>query len=505
MKEKKQGKVYIVGAGCGDAELITWKGLRLLRQCDVVLYDDLSAARLLEETKEDCEKISVGKRFGKHSAAQEEINALLVEKAKEGRNVVRLKGGDPFVFGRGGEEIRALQAAGVPYEEVPGITSAVAVPAAAGIPVTHRKLARSFHVITGHTAENGLPEDFETLARLNGTLVFLMGLHHLEEIAEGLLKNGKSPDTPVAVVSRGATAAQRTVRAPLEEIVPTVYSAGLEAPAVIIVGAVAALDFSGTIAKELQGVRIGVTGTRSIVRKLRKGLEELGAEVMEMEISRLIPYTQGDALAAALQGQGWLVFTSPNGVEVFFAGMQERRQDIRTLAGWKFAVIGPGTARALEKKGIFPAYMPEKYNIESLAAGLCKAVRQGGEVLILRAEQGSPVLTERLAATGIPFQEIKLYDIAVDRERLAAAREKAGEMDFITFASGSGVRNFLEDGGRLAKGVRAVCIGQATAEVLREYGYDSAVAEESSAEGVLRAVLREWEKFRTEGGWRGFV
>ena len=211
MKEKKPGKVYIVGAGCGDAELITWKGLRLLRQCDVVLYDDLSAARLLEETKEGCEKIPVGKRFGKHSAAQEEINVLLVEKAKEGRNVVRLKGGDPFVFGRGGEEILALQAAGVPYEEVPGITAAVAVPAAAGIPVTHRKLARSFHVITGHTAENGLPEDFETLARLDGTLVFLMGLHHLEEIAEGLLKNGKSPDTPAAVVSRGATAAQRVV------------------------------------------------------------------------------------------------------------------------------------------------------------------------------------------------------------------------------------------------------------------------------------------------------
>ncbi len=505
MKEKKPGKVYIVGAGCGDAELITWKGLRLLRQCDVVLYDDLSAARLLEETKEGCEKIPVGKRFGKHSAAQEEINVLLVEKAKEGRNVVRLKGGDPFVFGRGGEEILALQAAGVPYEEVSGITAAVAVPAAAGIPVTHRKLARSFHVITGHTAENGLPEDFETLARLDGTLVFLMGLHHLEEIAEGLLKNGKRPDTPAAVVSRGATAAQRVVHAPLGEIAAAVRAAGLEAPAVIIVGAVAGLDFSGTIAKELQGVRIGVTGTHSIVRKLREGLEELGAEVTEMEISCLMPYAQGDALAAALHGQGWLVFTSPNGVEIFFAGMQERRQDIRTLAGWKFAVIGPGTARALAKRGIFAAYMPEQYNVESLAAGLCEAARQDKEVLILRAEQGSPVLTEHLAAAGIPFREIKLYDIAVDRERLSAAREKAEEMDFITFASGSGVRNFLEDGGKLPEGVRAVCIGQATAEVLREYGYDSVTAEESSAEGILRAVLWEREKLHTEGGRGGFV
>lgn len=491
MKDK-QGKVFIVGAGCGEAELITWKGLCLLRQCDVVLYDDLSAARLLEETKEDCEKIPVGKRFGKHSAAQEEINALLVEKAGEGRDVVRLKGGDPFVFGRGGEEILALQAAGIPYEVVPGITAAVAVPAAAGIPVTHRKMARSFHVITGHTAENGLPEDFGTLARLEGTLVFLMGLHHLEEIAGGLLKNGKSPDTPAAVVSRGATAAQRVVRAPLGRIAAAVRAAGLEAPAAIIIGAVAGLNLSGTVQKGLRGARVGVTGTRSIVRKLRERLEGLGAEVTEMEISRLTPYAQADAIAAALQGHGWIVFTSPNGVEVFFAGLKERRQDIRTLAGWKFAVIGSGTARALEQKGIFPAYMPGKYDVESLAAGLCETARGDGELLILRAEQGSPVLTERLAAAGLAFREIKLYDIAVDRERLAAAREKAEEMDFITFASGSGVRNFFEGGGALPEGVRAVCIGEATAGVLREYGYDAAVAEEASAEGVIKAVLQEW-------------
>lgn len=491
MMEKRQGQVFIVGAGCGDAELITWKGLRLLRQCDVVLYDDLSAARLLEETKAGCEKIPVGKRFGKHSAAQEEINALLVEKAREGKDVVRLKGGDPFVFGRGGEEILALQAAGIPYEEVSGISAAVAVPAAAGIPVTHRKLARSFHVITGHTAENGLPEDFETLAHLEGTLVFLMGLHHLEEIAEGLQKYGKSPQTPAAVVSRGATATQRVVRAPLEEIAPAARAAGLEAPAVIIVGATAALDFSATLPKALQGVRVGVTGTHSIVQKLRQGLEALGAAVTEMEISRLIPYPQTEGLAAALCGQGWLVFTSPNGVEVFFAGLKERRQDIRTLAGWKFAVIGRGTARALEKYGIFPAYLPEEYCVESLAAGLCEAVRQNEKVLVLRAEQGSPVLTERLAAAGIPFREIKLYDIAVDGERLSAAREKAGEMDFITFASGSGVRNFLEGGGRLPEGARAACIGQATADVLRGYGYDAIVAKEATAESLVAAIYEE--------------
>lgn len=490
-ERKKAGTVYLVGAGCGDAELITWKGLRLLRQCDVVLYDELCAAGLLEETKAGCEKISVGKRFGKHSAAQEEINALLLEKAAAGKMVVRLKGGDPFVFGRGGEEILALQAVQVPYETIPGITAATAVPAAAGIPVTHRKAARSFHVVTGHTADGSPPENMETLARLEGTLVFLMGLHHLEEIADGLMEHGKSPDTPAAVISRGATAAQETVRAPLGELAEAARAEGLEAPAVIVIGATAGLDFSDTALRPLRGVRVGVTGTHALVRKLCGALEEMGAEPVGMEISSIVPYAQEGALAAALQGQGWLVFTSPNGVGIFLDGLKRMRQDIRKIAGWRIAVIGPGTAQALEKVGIYPAYMPERYDVESLAAGLCDVARREEEILILRAEQGSPVLTGRLAEEGFCFREIKLYDVAVDERRLAAAWEKAGEMDYITFASGSGVRNFFAGGRVLPEGVRVACIGAATAEVLREHGYGAIVAREASTQGIVAAILEE--------------
>ncbi|MBQ3614928.1 MAG: uroporphyrinogen-III C-methyltransferase, partial [Anaerotignum sp.] len=233
------GKVYLVGAGCGDPELITWKGLNLLRKCDVVLYDDLVVPKLLEEAKKDCERIFVGKRYGKHSLPQNETNDLLIEKAKEGKMVVRLKGGDPFVFGRGGEEVLALQAENIPYEVVSGVTSSIAVPAAAGIPVTHRKIARSFHVITGHTAAEGettLTENLDTLAKLEGTLVFLMGLHHLEEIVDGLLQGGKDADIPAAVISRGTTPQQKTVRANLSELAAKVREAKLEAPAVIVIG-----------------------------------------------------------------------------------------------------------------------------------------------------------------------------------------------------------------------------------------------------------------------------
>ncbi|MBQ2924613.1 MAG: uroporphyrinogen-III C-methyltransferase, partial [Anaerotignum sp.] len=318
------GKVYLVGAGCGDPELITWKGLNLLRKCDVVLYDDLVAPKLLEETKKDCEWIFVGKRYGKHSLPQKETNALLIEKAKEGKTVVRLKGGDPFVFGRGGEEILALQAENIPYEVVSGVTSSIAVPAAAGIPVTHRKMARSFHVITGHTAADGettLTENLDVLAKLEGTLVFLMGLHHLEEICEGLINGGKNEKTPAAVISGGTTPRQKTVRANLGELAEKTREAELEAPAVIVIGETAGMDFAGTIPRPLYGVKIGVTGTKSITRKMRDRLEEMGAAVTEMDYSTIVPYRENTHLEAELQRVSdypWAVFTSPNGVEIFF-------------------------------------------------------------------------------------------------------------------------------------------------------------------------------------------
>lgn len=498
---RETGRVYLVGAGCGDPRLITWRGLELLRKCDAVLYDDLAAAKLLEETKPACEKICVGKRFGRHSLPQEETNALLIEKAKEGKMVVRLKGGDPFVFGRGGEEILALQAENIPYEVIPGVTSAVAVPAAAGIPVTHREIARSFHVITGHRAAGGeltLAEELETLAKLEGTLVFLMGLHQMEEITQGLIQNGKDPHTPAAVISQGTTPKQRTVRAELGELAAKVRQANLEAPAVIVIGETAGMELKTTIPYPLHGVKIGVTGTRTITRKLRDRLEALGAEVTEMDYSTLVPYQENTDLEKALariEAYPWAVFTSPNGVDIFFAYLQKLRMDVRALAGLRFAVIGTGTAAALEKRGIYPAYLPERYDVESLAKGLCRIVKKGETILVLRAEQGSEILTETLDRAGMTYRDVKLYDIFVDEEKRRIANEGAKDMDFITFASGSGVRGFLENGGTIPAGTKAVCIGASTTKMLKKYGeYDKITAETFNVEGVIEAIVREVQK-----------
>ncbi|MGN0133524.1 MAG: uroporphyrinogen-III C-methyltransferase, partial [Anaerotignum sp.] len=448
--------------------------------------------------KQDCEQIFVGKRYGKHSLPQEETNALLVEKAKEGKTVVRLKGGDPFVFGRGGEEILALQGAEIPYEVISGVTSSIAVPAAAGIPVTHRKTARSFHVITGHTAAGGettLTENLDTLAKLEGTLVFLMGLHHLEEITQGLLLGGKDAHTPAAVISNGTTPQQKTVRAKLGDLAAEVRKAELEAPAVIVIGETAGLNFTGTIPHPLHGVKIGVTGTKSITRKLRDRLEELGAEVTEMDYSTLVPYQENKMLEEVLERVSeypWAVFTSPNGVDIFFDYLKKLKLDIRALAGLKFAVIGTGTAAALEKRGIYPAYLPEKYDVESLAKGLCQMVGKEEKLLILRAEQGSEILTEVLDAAEMTYTDVKIYDILVDEEKCRTANEKVREMDFITFASGSGVRGFMENGGTIPEGTKAVCIGTSTRKMLKKYGdYEKITAETFNVDGVVEAILKE--------------
>ena len=495
------GKVYLVGAGCGDSELITWKGLNLLRKCDVVLYDDLVASKLLEETRQNCELIFVGKRYGKHSLPQNETNDLLIEKAKEGKTVVRLKGGDPFVFGRGGEEVLALQAENIPYEVISGVTSSIAVPAAAGIPVTHRKVARSFHVITGHTAAGGettLTENLDVLAKLEGTLVFLMGLHHLEEICDGLMQGGKSPQIPAAVISKGTTPEQKIIRANLGELAAKVREAKLEAPAVIVIGETAELDFTGTIPRPLYGVKIGVTGTKSITRKLRDRLEEMGAAVTEMDYSAIVPYRENPCLEKELQeisDYPWAVFTSPNGVEIFFDYLKKLKFDVRKLAHLQFAVIGTGTAAALEKRGIYASYLPEKYDVESLAKGLCKTVKKEEKILILRAEQGSEILTEVFDEAGMTYTDVKIYDIHVNEDKRRFANEKAQEMDFITFASGSGVRGFMENGGSIPAGTKAVCIGSSTAKMLKKYGdYEKITAETFNVDGVVEIILKEVAK-----------
>ena len=358
----REGKVYLVGGGCGDAGLVTLKALKALQSCDTVVYDSLLADELLQWTKPACEKIYVGKRYGCHSRKQDEINALLVEKAREGKTVVRLKGGDPYVFGRGGEEFMAVREAGIRCEEIPGITSAIAAPAAAGIPVTHRGLSDSVTVVTGTAAGTGghaeLRLDFQTLAQLTGTLVILMGMHHLAEIVTGLLAAGKDRNTPCAIIMEGTTGRQRVVRSPLLELPARAAKQGITSPAVIVVGVVAKLELTaGEKEREtlpLSGISVGVTGTAHFAQRLSCVLREKGADLCDMSFMEIVPT---ESALPDFADYGWLVFTSLNGVQVFLEKMRRERRDLRTLHDKKIAVIGPGTASALQEAGIYEDYM----------------------------------------------------------------------------------------------------------------------------------------------------
>lgn len=485
------GRVYLVGAGCGDAGLITLRGLDLLRSCDAVVCDDLVDPALLDAAPDGAERICMGKRSGRRSAPQEEISARLIDLARQGRTVVRLKGGDPFVFGRGGEEILALQAAGIPYEEVPGVTSPVAIPALAGIPVTHRGLSRSVHIVTANTADSldGLPDFLDGLAKLPGTLVFLMGLARLPEIASRLQAAGMDPDTPAAVVSGGNAPRPRAVRGTLRDIAEKSARAGMEPPATIVVGAVAAMNLSPTIEKPLAGVTVALTGTAAVTDKLRRGLEALGAGTFPAERSRVeeMPFDL-DASRLCDGSRRWIVFTSANGVRIFFRRLIEEGGDLRGFHGCRFAVIGAATAEALAGYGIRADLCPEVYTVEALGRLLAEAVPPGEEILLYRSRRGNPALAETLSATHA-LRDIPVYDLTADPRTAERARARLEDADYIVFASGSGVELYFRQQGALPARAVPVCIGGVTARALearadRPYLLAKAV----SAQGIVDAI-----------------
>lgn len=511
-----EGKVYLAGGGCGDAELLTLKALKALQKCDTLIYDSLVSEELLQWTKPDCEKIYVGKRYGCHSRGQLEINALLIKKAREGKTVVRLKGGDPYVFGRGGEEFMALRDAGVRCEVIPGITSAIAVPAAAGIPVTHRGLSDSVTVVTGTAAKTGggekLQLDFHALAQLKGTLVILMGMHHLAEIVVGLLAAGKDRLTPCAVIMEGTTDRQRVVRAPLFELPARVAERGITSPAVIVVGAVAKLELlveeygAETEGRKqaLAGVTVGVTGTAHFAKKLSAMLREKGAQPWDMSFMEIMPTQES---LPDFADYDWLVFTSPNGVRVFLDKMRWEQRDRRTLSAQKIAVIGSGTAEAFEEAGIYADYMPEIYDSQHLSEGLThiileeqaqdgpdgegrcqKAGGQGGHcpVLFLRAKQGSDVLPQTFRENGILYEEYPLYELGVQEEKRDAVVAK--EPDYLVFGSAMGAKAYFEGmerrGARNTKS-RYVCIGEQCAGEVQKYAAQPPLVAEKADVGAI--------------------
>lgn len=492
-KDRSKGKVWLVGAGPSDAGLVTVRAREVLEQADVIVYDRLAGQGALTYANPCAEYIDVGKKAGNHPVPQGEINRILAEKALEGKTVVRLKGGDPYVFGRGAEEALLLRQSGVPFEVIPGVTSAVAVPACQGIPVTYREMASSFHVMTAHKKDGTFPDiPYEALTKAGGTLVFLMGVHTLHDVRRGLLDSGMKASVPVAILERGTTAGQRKIVATLETIEEVAKKEAVRTPAIIVVGEVAGicgLEWYGD--KPLAGKKIMVTRPRGRSAGISAMLRDRGAEVLELPVISLQPakaQIPWEDIAAGRDAFEWLVFTSPSGVEIFLEGCRERRLDLRALAGVRLAVIGPGTAGELEKAGLYPDLMPEIYDSIHLGEALGQAAESGERILLLRAREGSRHLTEELAKAGhVQVRDIPLYDTVLETIPWVDCRKEWEDhlTDYVIFTSASTVRGFVHNGGTMDYScVRALCIGPQTAQKAKEYGMQVFTAREATMEAL---------------------
>jgi uroporphyrinogen III methyltransferase/synthase len=495
----RPGVAYLVGAGPGDPGLMTARALELIETADVVLHDRLIPAGALDAAAEDAELIDVGKRPGEAATSQEEIEALMVDRARAGLSVVRLKGGDPFTFGRGGEEAEALTAAGVPFEVVPGVTAGVAAPAYAGIPVTHRDDASAVAFVTGHEdpdkGDSAL--DWEALAAFPGTLVVYMGVKRLGEIAERLVASGRAADEPAAVVERGTMSDQRTVSAPLGELAAAADAAGLRAPAVAVVGPVAARAeaISWLERRPLHGRRIVVTRARAQASGLARQLRALGADAIELPSIRIEPLLDTDEVRSAvddIHSYALICLTSPNGVRLLCEAMAAAGRDARALGNATVAAIGPGTAAAMLERGVIADVVPEESVAEALVEALAEVEVEGRPVLVARASEARDVLPDALRARGAEVDVVALYE-TVPEDPAPDAIEAAQEADYVTFTSSSTVRNFLRAvGDRLPRRARVVSIGPVTSAAAHEAGLEVDVeAERHDIEGLVEALLAD--------------
>lgn len=474
--------VTLVGAGPGPG-LITQLGMDAIRRADVVVYDDLIDRDLLLLAPENAEHVYVGKRYQEHSYTQKKINELLIRLARDGKQVVRLKGGDSFVFGRGGEEYLALEEAGITCSMIPGISSAIAVPESLGIPVTHRKIAQSFTVITGHTATSS-SEDYEALAKLRGTLVFLMGIHALEEITRKLMQFGKDPQTPAAVLCRGFTDDALRIDGTLATIAQEAKRQDAPTPGILVIGPVAAFSMIDRRKRGLADLRVCVTGTKSFVDKLGGKLEERGASVLQLELLEVVAIPE--QIPHDLKPYDWLVFTSSNGIDLFFSEIRQRGIDIRSLAGLKFACIGKGTRESLLSRQILADFVPRRYTAEDFGNELAQKSREDERILILRAEKGSQKLLDALDDAQRAYEDRKIYDT---RWKDAGDADLT-DCDYLVFASAEGVRSFLH-AQPLPENTRIICIGEQTAQELRRHTERTIhTAKEHSADGILELLLQ---------------
>lgn len=505
------GKVYLVGAGPGDAKLITVKGLECIRKSDCIVYDRLASPRLLKYMKPGGEKIYVGKLPDRHTMKQEEINQLLVDLALQGKTVVRLKGGDPTIFGRVGEEAELLRKHGIYYEIVPGITSAISVPAYAGIPVTNRSMASSLSIITGHESPDKLDHSihWDKVTNATGTLVFLMGVAKIGYISAQLIQHGRPPETPVALVRWGTRADQETLTGTLADIEAKVKAADFQPPAVIVVGDVVLQreQLKWAEAMPLFGKRIVVTRARSQASELVERIEELGGEPYEFPVIETI-MPEGEekkakiaAALGALESYDWVFFTSANGVEFFWRHLAELGADVRRLHRAKLVAVGPGTAAALAQRGVIPEELPAKFQAEGLIETFGPRLLPGQNVLLPRGDLARDWLPDKLRELGLQVTDVDTYETVVtgeDDDELLKLLEE-GRVHAVTFTSSSTVRNFMdilkrmgiEDPLPLLANVTIACIGPLTEQTAVEAGLTPGLMpEEATIDSLIQELCR---------------
>ncbi len=502
----EQGVVYLIGAGPGDPGLFTIKGQQLLEKADVVVYDRLIGQEILDYARQDAEMIYVGKASSRHALPQDDINRLLVDKARQGKIVARLKGGDPFVFGRGGEEAQYVRQHGIGFEVVPGITSAVAVPAYAGIPVTHRDATSSFAVITGHEKPGKQVSSiqWDKIATGIGTLVFLMGVENLESIVSNLLQAGRDASTPVALIRRGTFPDQEVVSGTLGDIAARVQQAGLKPPAIIVVGETVKLrdELKWREKGRLWGTRVVVTRARAQASSLSQHIRDEGGEAIEFPSIEIVKQEDLSALYVAfgrLEEYSWIVFTSVNAVDIYFNELRDRGIDIRDLKGISICAIGPATAARLTDRGLKVDLIPGEYRAEGIIAGLGQYIKPQDRILLPRALGAREILPVSLRDMGAVVDEVIIYRSETTARIDAALRQDLidGNCDYITFTSSSTVTNFVNIIGQgnvipMNAGVKVACIGPITARTAEEYGFRvDVMPDRYTIEALVDAIIAD--------------
>lgn len=492
------GFVAIVGAGPGDAGLLTLSGKAVLEKCDVVLYDHLLSEDILHFMPEHAELVDVGKRKGDHTMVQEDINALLLHHAVGGKYVVRLKGGDPYLFGRGGEEAEFLRRNNIPFRVIPGVSSALAAPAYAGIPITKRGCSSSVHIFTGHNQDGGMTDmPFNEMVHLNGTLLFLMSVSVAQDVCNHLLEAGMDPDTPAAVVENGTLYSQRRLSATVSTLAEEMAKEHIHSPAILIVGAVCAYSeqYDWTKYLPLWGKRALVVSSQMTAAKMGTALRDCGCAVDEFTGIRLEALPQPEVFWRNITHYTWIVFTSQFGAKIFFEELVRHHVDIRKLTFLRYATVGSRTAKILEEHGIFADYIPDTFDSVSLAHGLAELLRDGDKVLLYRTSIADKELPDMLTEKGIAFDEVAAYETRREplRDQKVKKRLLEAGYDIVTFTSTSSVESFAAAMGPDMdySRVNAFCIGEVTAGAARKLGVNVKVSPEATIESLAALVAKE--------------